>query len=355
MRPNGEGNIFGILAIFGIALTGVACNRSESLESIFTRAEGHFQNPSVPESVSAVPSVSPSQKVQVFTYNLGLSKMPLTSTDVVPCNEQRRNALLQAIREEMAKGPTIFLIQELWQEADAKKFRKMIEKKGYSMTSQDVAGRGLAILTTGQIVSEDFYEFSTDDIGRRRGILSAEIDVAGTRVHAYSTHTSFSDGAGPNSKQIRQFKQITRYMSQIPFEQALFGGDFNAGKDLHYRQETYSEQERIWSPFIATLSPDWYEAEIDEATWDDENNKMVTQTSGLMRRLYSNLGGRWPELTAQLDHIFIKGYPISGAARAFDQTYPIPEGCDSHREKDGGIYLSDHYGVKVEIDLAQSF
>lgn len=306
--------------------------------------------------------VARAESLVVTSYNTGF--LEKGGIDLVPCIKERLAPQVRAVLESATIAPRdksfVILLQEVWTSTAFNAYRKAATAKGYFVAPSaylDVKTNGQMIITNMEVIASRFEPFKSESYAGR-GIRSVEVaSPRGTLVVA-NVHTSFSDASGFLPAHREQFGEITRYFWPITTRASVIvGGDFNAGRNMNYHGATYDARSVIWDGAVTPAFDSLGMRVIgnpDAITWDEENNVLVNDPTRAIRIMnyFSHGFVGWDQTSSRLDQIFASVHLREiKTGRTMLQRFAPASSCRGHRDAQGRMHMSDHYGVFSEFDL----
>ncbi len=308
----------------------------------------------------AFPGAAHAGTLKVVTYNLGL--LNVLGSDYVPMVEARaRAAPGELARFATAESPDIILLEEVWQDRDARAIQDALAPLGYSFAHPNIhsilwltSGLLLAVKPPLAIRDWSFAPFTKNTfIGNFacKGVLQATLESpegGGTRFALIGTHTEPLDTDNGIPKDPAQVEAHTAQAAQILSAvktrsgygtlPVLLLGDFNVGPgyaDEAYRRIADAPGMRECGALLFPSNP--------IVTWDPENPLVKY--------------GRYPgEPPAKIDHVFLRDgaslrWKAVDARRIFDAPVEGLNIIPASGAAPVPVPLSDHYGFMTDIEV----
>lgn len=288
--------------------------------------------------------------LQVISFNAGLAKA--LGISLVPYVNQRLTQQITSL-DAIVKPPFGLLLQEIWTKSAQKEYRKWAKSRGFHVASFDTNRNGLMIITSEPIESTKFRKFSQNTMGRRFGVLEAQIRFDGMSVRLLDAHTIFSSLTEVSKVHLSQLAEIAQITHETPHKPAIIGADLNVGPDLYFPNGTYDPAVEIWGKaFMTLLNPSWTWAgdRIEGVTWDQTGNPLVSKPLSVLKYLgVLDRDGSWGYSDSQLDHIFVsKQFIIEDVKIILNEPVDI-KGSKARAVpvSSGKTFLSDHYACEA--------
>jgi len=193
---------------------------------------------------------------------------------------------------------------------------------------------GTGLLSKHPIVSTK--ELLLESTTSRRSVLHAVVDLPGGEADVYCTHLTaiFSlipypreEGSWAEEQRVQVETMVDFIDSSSTHDTVVVMGDMNNGPAVGNSEAEYPEHYALLEGM--GMSNPYVEAE-GECTFCNTNNLTSTDSD---------------EANRVIDHVFVKGHTTATPSRVYDQAMDT-ESCG---EAIPG-HLSDHYGVRVDIE-----
>lgn len=196
---------------------------------------------------------------------------------------------------------------------------------------------GLALLSRARIAASDHRELPHATAAERRVVLHAELDFAGTRVAAFTTHLNYRMSHGVEREdQVEAVDQfVTATVAKIAPAPAvtLLMGDFNATPD--------SDEIRFLRGLHSLRGRRTYYQDAFLAHTDRERDAGLTWS----RRNPYTQRLRFLQTDRRLDYVFVGAPARTGRGVVHSCRVVLDEGDAD------GVFPSDHFGVLAEVQL----
>lgn len=302
------------------------------------------------------------QTLSVSAYNMG--QLKLLGQDFVACPEARLAKQIDAIftdpQSPLKSAPDfVLLLQEVWTKKAYSALAANAQKYGFDYMPrqyQEIRDNGTMIISNLKATQTSFIPFSVSTY-KKKGIRLANFTLgSGKSFIVASVHTGYSDSRNYTPEQDAHFLEIQKLIEQqrLLEPNLIIGGDFNAGPNLKYTNQTYEPGTVIWEngllPRMNTAQMNLV-SQTSADTWD-QNNSMVNNATYVIKAFngmtYHTFA--WEEQNSILDHIFASpNFAAASACRVFDQK--VKMNCPGRTDSKGRAHLSDHYGTSVVLDL----
>nr|UWJ25970.1 pesticidal crystal protein Orf2Ab [Bacillus thuringiensis] len=232
---------------------------------------GNFSEPSNTITVKTEPDTM--YMISIMTHNMYFLASP---TDV----NQKLRAKNTILPSSYYRYSDIIILEELFEDEATGILLEGMEKYGNFNFRTPVLGEGgldiqrggVAILSKWPIVKYEKHIFNNRGCGvegiQNKGVMYAKINVNGTYIHVFGTHTqsdiSFIGCDGPLVRK-KQLQELANFIEKknIPFEEyVVIGGDFNINL---YDQENYNYLIEVLNVIEPNYTGHPY-------TWDKDTN-----------------------------------------------------------------------------------
>jgi exonuclease III len=293
------------------------------------------------------------EEIRITSYNAGL----LTSTgwNLVPCTTERTEPQAQRLLDVDPNVHFAILLQEVWTRYGFETYQRIANEKGFTIfpdVYDDAAYNGEIIVTNMKVLKKSFVQFPDDDHAYR-GIRSVTVQSEKGPVVISNVHTSYSDSSGFLPQHREQFELIAKFLDLVrkTGDPIIFGGDFNAGPNMSYRQAQYDAAKTIWEDTILPVFTSRGMRPFgDESqnTWSEETNSLVSYPARIIRWMnwYEYGISEWDQNSARIDHIMASGtLRALETGRSMTKGEILPWTCMGRADAEGRTPLSDHYAV----------
>lgn len=306
------------------------------------------------------------EKLKVVTYNTGLIRK--VGINMAPCVIERVAPQLKAIFQEdkfsLFKTEESFVIalQEVWTKRAFLLYRSEAKKRGlssYPNNFTDIKNNGQLLITNLEIIDSDFLPFKNDKYAEK-GIrfISAKMPITGQVIKVANIHTNYSDSKTFTQEHKDHFSEVVDFSISEGSSKLILAGDFNAGPNFSFKKQKYNVAKKLWfgqDGIFSKLNQINMKLASDPSliTWDDANNKMVTNAALPVKLLNGALYKtfEWEENSSTLDHIFVsEELDVLSANINLNRKVEIKKTCWGRLDNGRGN-LSDHYAVEVILDI----
>ncbi len=286
------------------------------------------------------------EELEVITYNTAMARA--LWKDYNPCVLQRLEVLLRDGLKP-SKKPQVLLFQEVFSLDARARLQEWAKENNYYISKKHSSRTGLVTLTNLPVKSENFSIFSCQSAWMiNYGTHTTEVQLGNRSIQVVNTHTYYSEGSEPNKCHVHNLDEIVKRQNKMKLPR-IIGGDINIGPNVNFYEETYSQVETIWNPFIAKMAP-YKLVSSSKHTWD--TNNPLTRPYSDPKDLKSPRVES--HLSSTLDHIFVSSeFKSVSSDLIFNTPFAVPN-CQLYEVEAGKTYLSDHYGISAIVSLEES-